>query len=98
MEIFRQRDAGTIRFLWVSATNPFVSLPELQRIRAIYSQDRLFLVVSDAFMTETVEFADVVLPAAMWGEETGGFTNADRTVHLSEKAIEAPGEAAATST
>jgi anaerobic selenocysteine-containing dehydrogenase len=93
MEIFRQIEAGTIRFLWVSATNPLVSLPELHRIRSICAQNRLFLVVSDAFLTETAAIADVVLPAALWGEKTGCFTNADRTVHLSEKAVEPPGEA-----
>ena len=53
----------------------------------------LVLAVSDAFLTETAEFADVVLPAALWGEKTGCYTNADRTVHLSEKAVEPPGEA-----
>ena len=46
-------------------------------------------------MTETARFADVVLPAATWGEKTGTFTNADRTVHLSEQAVEPPGEARA---
>jgi anaerobic selenocysteine-containing dehydrogenase len=93
MEIFRQIEAGSIRFLWVTATNPLVSLPELRRIRSVYGSDRLFLVVSDAFLTETAAMADVVLPAALWGEKTGCFTNADRTVHLSEKAIEPPGQA-----
>jgi formylmethanofuran dehydrogenase subunit D len=44
-------------------------------------------------MTETAEFADVVLPAALWGEKTGCFTNVDRTVHISHKAVEPPGEA-----
>ena len=44
-------------------------------------------------MTETTELADVVLPAALWGEKTGCFTNADRTVHISHKAVEPPGEA-----
>jgi anaerobic selenocysteine-containing dehydrogenase len=44
-------------------------------------------------MTETAAFADVVLPAALWGEKTGCFTNVDRTVHISHKAIEPPGEA-----
>jgi anaerobic selenocysteine-containing dehydrogenase len=42
---------------------------------------------------ETAALADVVLPAATWGEKTGTFTNADRTVHLSEKAIDPPGQA-----
>jgi ferredoxin-nitrate reductase len=95
MEIFRYAEQGSIDFLWITGTNPAVSLPELRRIRSILSQDRLFLVVSDAFLTETAQFADVVLPAAIWGEKTGTFTNADRTVHLSEQAVEPPGDARA---
>jgi len=50
-------------------------------------------VVSDAWLTETARRADIVLPTAIWGEKTGCTTNADRTVHLAEKAIEPPGEA-----
>ena len=49
--------------------------------------------MQDAFLTETAELADVVLPAALWGEKTGTFTNVDRTVHISHKAVEPPGEA-----
>jgi anaerobic selenocysteine-containing dehydrogenase len=93
MEIFRYCEEGTIGFLWVSATNPAVSLPELDRIRSILRDERLFLVVQDLFLTETAQFADVVLPAATWGEKLGTFTNADRTVHLSEKAVDPPGDA-----
>ena len=93
MEIFRYAEQGSIGFLWVSGTNPAVSLPELRRIRSILSQESLFLVVSDAFLTETARLADVVLPAALWGEKTGTFTNTDRTVHLSEQAVDRPGEA-----
>jgi anaerobic selenocysteine-containing dehydrogenase len=93
MQMFRYAEQGSLRMLWTSATNPAVSLPELSRIRRILSQDRLFLVVQDIFRTETTELADVVLPAAAWAEKTGTFTNADRTVHLSEKAIDPPGEA-----
>jgi ferredoxin-nitrate reductase len=93
MEIFRHAELGSIKFLWIICTNPAVSLPELHRIRKILSQENLFVVVQDAFMTETAELADVVLPAAIWGEKTGTFTNADRTVHISHKAIDPPGEA-----
>ena len=46
-------------------------------------------------MTETAKHADVLLPAAMWGEKTGTYTNVDRTVHISHKAVEPPGEARA---
>jgi ferredoxin-nitrate reductase len=93
MQIFQYCESGAIRFLWIMATNPAVSLPELKRIRRILAQKDLFVVVSDAFLTETAELADVVLPAALWAEKTGCATNADRTVHLAQKAIEPPGEA-----
>ncbi len=93
MQILRYAEEGSIRFLWIVATNPAVSLPELQRIRKILAKEDLFVVVQDAFMTETARLADVVLPAAIWGEKTGTFTNVDRTVHLSLKAVEPPGEA-----
>jgi ferredoxin-nitrate reductase len=93
MQIFRYAEQGSIKLLWISGTNPAVSLPELHRIRSILRDEQLFVVVQDIFRTETAELADVVLPAATWGEKTGIFTNADRTVHLSEKAVEPPGEA-----
>ncbi|HLP18150.1 MAG TPA: nitrate reductase [Bacteroidota bacterium] len=93
MQIFRFCEEGSIRMLWISATNPAVSLPELARIRRILKKPDLFVVVQDIFMTETAKHADVLLPAAMWGEKTGTFTNVDRTVHISHQAIEPPGEA-----
>ncbi|TYP90301.1 molybdopterin oxidoreductase family protein [Blastococcus xanthinilyticus] len=93
MQMFRYAEEGSIRFMWVQATNPAVSMPELGRMREILAQDRLFLVVQDIFLSETAQLADVVLPAATWGEKTGTFTNVDRTVHLSEKAVEPPGAA-----
>jgi ferredoxin-nitrate reductase len=93
MQIWRYAEQGSISFLWISATNPAVSLPELSRIREILEKEDLFVVVQDIFLTESAQYADVVLPAATWGEKTGTFTNADRTVHLSGKAVEPPGEA-----
>ena len=93
MQIFRYAEQGSIKFLWISATNPAVSLPDLPRTRKILDKDDLFLVVQDLFLTETARFAAVVLPAATWSEKTGTFTNADRTVHISEKAVDPPGDA-----
>jgi anaerobic selenocysteine-containing dehydrogenase len=95
MQMMRYAEDGSLRMLYVTGSNPAVSLPELARIRDILAQDRLFLVVQDLFRTETAELADVVLPAATWGEKTGTFTNADRTVHLSERAVDPPGRARA---
>jgi anaerobic selenocysteine-containing dehydrogenase len=93
MQIFRYCETGSIHLLWIQATNPAVSLPNLGRIRDILQKPDLFVVVQDAFLTETAQLADVVLPAALWGEKTGCFTNVDRTVHISHKAVEPPGEA-----
>jgi ferredoxin-nitrate reductase len=95
MQIFRLAEEGALKFLWIIGTNPAVSLPELHRVRRTLEQERLFVVVQDAFLTETARMADVVLPTAIWGEKTGTFTNYERTVHISHKAIEPPGEARA---
>lgn len=93
MQIWRFAEQGSIKMLWISATNPAVSMPDLPRIRRILEKDDLFVIAQDAFHTETTKFADVVLPAAIWGEKTGTYTNVDRTVHISHKAIDPPGEA-----
>ncbi len=71
MQQLRYLEEGSIRMFWVICTNPAVSLPELGRIRSILSQERLFLVVQDIFLTETAQLADVVLPAATWGRRRG---------------------------
>lgn len=93
MQIWRYAETGSLKLLWISATNPAVSLPDLARIRSILEREDLTVVVQDIFLTETAELADIVLPAATWGEKTGTFTNADRTVHLAERAVDPPGEA-----
>lgn len=95
LEIFRYAEKGSLKMLWISATNPAVSLPDLHRVRGTLAREELFVVVQDGFFTETTALADVVLPAAIWAEKTGCFTNVDRTVHLSQKAIDPPGEARA---
>ncbi|MEH0970730.1 molybdopterin oxidoreductase family protein [Micromonospora sp. CPCC 205546] len=93
MQIFRYAEQGSIKLLWISATNPAVSLPDLSRVRRVLAKPELFVVVQDLFLTETAELADVVLPGATWGEKTGTFTSVDRTVHISDKAVDPPGEA-----
>jgi anaerobic selenocysteine-containing dehydrogenase len=95
MKIFHMAELGALKFLWIIGTNPAVSLPELHKVRRTLLQKKLFVIVQDAFLTETARMADVVLPAAIWGEKTGTFTNMDRTVHISHKAVEPPGEARA---
>jgi len=81
---------GSIELFWINGTNPLVSLPNLQMTREILTKENLFVIVQDIFPNETTAIADVVLPAAGWGEKTGCFTNVDRTVHISHKAIDPP--------
>jgi ferredoxin-nitrate reductase len=95
MQIWRYAEQGSIELLWISATNPAVSLPDLARIRHILEREELMVVVQDVYLTETARLADVVLPGANEGEKQGTFTNVDRTVHLSEKAVDPPGDARA---
>jgi anaerobic selenocysteine-containing dehydrogenase len=66
-------------------------MPQSPRIREVLGKEGLFLVVQDLYLTETAMLADVVLPAAGWGEKQGAFTNVNRTVHLADKAVEPPG-------
>ena len=90
--MMEKAERGEIEFLWVMGTNPVVSLPDRNRTARIL--EKLFVVVQDPFVdADTVAFADIYLPAAMWGEKTGCVTNADRSVNLVEKAVEPPGEA-----
>ena len=84
-----------IRALWIIATNPIVSFPNLGVLtQALETLE--FLVVQDGFHpTPTTEFADLVLPAAIWGEKEGTYTNSERRVSKVNKAVDPPGEARA---
>lgn len=86
-------EAGKIRGLWVVATNPAHSWIDQGRLREIL--DRLdFLVVQDMYhSTETARLADLVLPAAAWGEKEGTFINSERRIGLIKKVRRAPGQA-----
>jgi assimilatory nitrate reductase catalytic subunit len=83
---------GTIRGLWIIATNPPVSFPNRRRLEAALAQLDL-LVVQDGFETPTTKQGDVVLPAAIWGEKTGTYTNSERRVSLVRRAVDPPGQA-----
>ena len=82
-----------IRALWIIATNPLVSFPNQDVLRhALSNLD--FLVVQDGYHpTPTTELADLVLPAAIWGEKEGTYTNSERRVSKVNRAVNPPGEA-----
>lgn len=80
---------GGVRALFVVGSNVVVSSPRAGRIRErLRSLD--FLAVSDFFLSETAELADVVLPAAQWAEEEGTMTNLEGRVILRRRAMEPP--------
>jgi formate dehydrogenase major subunit len=83
---------GSVRGMYMMGENPFLSDPNINKVRkALSSLD--FLVVQDIFLTETAEFADVILPATTFMEKDGTYTNTDRRVQLGRKVLEPRGEA-----
>jgi nitrate reductase NapA len=93
VSMFRALDRGDIRFLWIQATNPMVSLPNLNRYRRAAAKDDRFIVVSEVYPTPTTDVADVILPAAMWIEREGIFANVERRMQHFEAMVPPPGDA-----
>jgi nitrate reductase NapA len=92
--MFRALERGDLRFLWIQATNPMLSLPNLNRYRRAAARPDSFIVVSEVYPTPTTDVADVVLPAAMWLEREGIVTNPERRVQHWDRLVPPPGEAA----
>jgi ferredoxin-nitrate reductase len=93
VEMFRALEKGQLKAIWIAGTNPAVSLPDLHHVRRALSRAQL-VVVQDAYHpTETTAFADVLLPAAQWGEKEWTSTNSERMVAYSPRLFPAPGEA-----
>ncbi len=90
-DIFPAIETGQIKGLWLVATNPLTSMPNTDRIRR--TLEKLdFLVVQDAYSdVETTQYAHMYLPAAMWSEKEGCFTNTERRISLVNKITEPPG-------
>ncbi|KTB71893.1 MULTISPECIES: nitrate reductase [Pseudomonas] len=93
IELFEQLQNGTIKALWIACTNPAQSLPDQNRIRQAL-ETCPFVVLQEAFKTtETARYADLLLPAASWGEKEGTVTNSERRISNVRKAVAPPGEA-----
>jgi ferredoxin-nitrate reductase len=94
-EMIQGLERGDVGVLWISATNPAVSMPDLERTKAALRRSP-FTVYQDAYYpTETAAFAHVLLPAAQWSEKTGVMTNSERCVTLCSAFRSLPGEARA---
>ena len=92
LSMFRAVERGDIRFLWIQATNPMVSLPNLHRYRRAVAGEGCFVVVSEAYPTLTTDIADVILPAAMWIEREGVFANVERRMQHFERMVAPRGD------
>jgi len=92
VEIMKGALQGSIRGLYIMGENPFSSDPNANTVRQALSNLE-FLAVQDIFLTETAEFADVILPASSYFEKTGTYTNTDRRVQLGRPVLEPPHEA-----
>ncbi|MFC1927185.1 formate dehydrogenase subunit alpha [Chloroflexota bacterium] len=91
VEMFDAAYRKEIKAVYLVGENPALSDPDLQHVRAALARLE-FLVVQDIFLSETAEFAHVVLPAASFAEKDGTFTNTERRVQLVRKAIEPIGD------
>ena len=83
---------GSIKGMYMLGENPFLSDPDINKVRKALAALE-FLVVQDIFLTETAEFADVILPASSFMEKTGTYTNTDRRVQIGRPALKMPGAA-----
>ncbi|MPZ12129.1 MAG: molybdopterin-dependent oxidoreductase, partial [Kiloniellaceae bacterium] len=93
VDLFDAVAEGRIKALWIMATNPAVSLPGADRVREAI-RNCPFVVVSDVEShTDTTELADVLLPAAAWGEKGGTVTNSERRISRQRAFLPPPGEA-----
>ncbi len=92
VEIAHAALEGSVKGMYIMGENPFLSDPNVNKVRkALSNLD--FLVVQDIFLTETAEFADVILPASSYMEKLGTYTNTDRRVQIGRPVLEMPGEA-----
>ena len=93
VELFRAVEAGKLKVLWIMATNPAVSLPDVAQARRALEKCELVIVSDCVRDTDTSKYADVLLPAQGWGEKDGTVTNSERRISR-QRAFRAPaGEA-----
>lgn len=79
-EMILAMEAGELGVFWVAATNPVVSLPDVDRVKAALRQSPFTVYQEPYYPTEMVEFAHVLLPVAQWSEKAGMMTNSERRV------------------
>lgn len=91
VEMFHAIEEGSVRALYMMGENPALSDPNLNRTRKALEKVE-FLVSQDVFLSESGQYADVVLPAFSFAEKEGTFTNTERRVQRVRKAVDPPGQ------
>jgi predicted molibdopterin-dependent oxidoreductase YjgC len=91
-EIFKKAREGQVKGLYIIGENPVISDPDSNHVREAL-ENLEFLAVNELFLSDTAQYADVILPAASFAEKDGTFTNTERRVARIRKAIEPVGEA-----
>jgi ferredoxin-nitrate reductase len=92
-DMFEALADGSVKAIWIAATNPAASMPDLNRVQAGLRRAELVIVQDIYHPTETTRYADLLLPAAQWAEKRGTSTNSERLVTRSEQLVTPPGEA-----
>jgi assimilatory nitrate reductase catalytic subunit len=91
--LFEAIERGEVKFLWIMATNPLVSMPEADRWREALKQCETVVVSDCVRNTDTTQLAHILLPATGWGEKNGTVTNSERTISRQRPFLPAAGEA-----
>ncbi len=92
-EMFDALESGKMKAVWIACTNPLVSLPNSNRIEKAMENAKFVVVQDISYKSDTVGFADLILPAAGWLEKEGTMTNSERRISYLPKEIDPPGEA-----
>ena len=82
-----------LKALWIVCTNPAVSLPNLKQVKKAFSKIPFLMVSEISNKSDTLKYADLILPAAGWLEKEGTMTNSERRISYLPKAVNPPGEA-----
>ena len=94
-EMFDALEDGRLKAIWIICTNPLVSMPDANKVEAALKKAKFVVVQDISNRSDTVQFADVVFPAAAWSEKEGTMTNAERRITYLPKINEPVGEALA---
>lgn len=95
VDLFRAIEEGTIKAVWIMATNPLVSLPDADQARRALEKCELVVASDIVLGTDTNDAAHVLLPALGWGEKDGTVTNSERCISRQRAFLSAPGSARA---